>query len=511
MKEKNFNPVKATPIIFVHGLGDTGGAFYYLWEKFAAQGFPVNKMSAILLPRVSTSIDPNGGNTKYGWYTMLSSKPYNRENWLAAGNTVHNKEALKNDIDRLIKVTGAGKVDLVGHSNGTFIIRELLMDPVYAAKVRKAVFISGLADVSGSHDVNIPPRYYQDISSNLPATVEYYAISSEGELDFSGSIWGTPNNNLPFPYKNRMTYFNTNPGYIPSATNHNVPLMDHRRINANDETFSTIYQWLIGKVPKQNPTKPSAANIGGRIVLIEDPGPDITVKYKQAGLKTGGTVKVYYYDPNTGAETEMAGSSIIDTNIGSYLIEKLDPSKYLKIVISANGATSVYFLADKIQYHNLALDFLAPEVLPSDNEKGKVSIDITSLYSFLSRDAYTVTDADTGKQYTRPADTYSGNIMAPGCVDFHQTSDAICCGDPRAYSFVRLQNFGSSNVAIPTNASTWFGGNVWRFDENNPTNYDGKIITITHNLNGVGDKKAQISGDDRQANISNYILYLYRL
>ncbi len=87
--------------------------------------------------------------------------------------------------------------------------------------------------------------------------------------------------------------------------------------------------------------------------------------------------------------------------------------------------------------------------------------------------------------------------------------DAICCGEPRIYNFVRLPNFGSSNVAIPTNASTWFGGNIWRFDENNPTNYAGKIVTITHNLNGVGDKKAQFGGDDRQVNISNYILYLY--
>ena len=471
-----------TPVIFVHGIASIGGdTFYNMYEKFASYGFPENRMCIPLLPRINVG----SLNSNYAWYTAVSVGAYNSSHWQA--NNI-NADTLKETIDQMAPGPDA-KVDLVGHSNGTAVILKLLAKyPSYSVKIRKIVFVSGFADVSAANgfDNIVSDLHHVMPFDDLPANIEYYALSSESDanIDSTEGVYGRPSNSNPDPFDDTIRFWHMDSGDDINETNYNITGMDHQRILTCDESINQVFEWLTGAAPVIQPV-PATVTIGGRIVLA-----GIVNGYSQQGASSG-TVTLKYYDPATGLETGPAGSSSI-SSAGRYSIPGVSTSGYLKMTVQANGGKNVYFFANRINHNSNALDFDAPVPVTSNNANGRISVRIMCRYSYLSYSSYN----------ERSRDLYSGKIEATGCTTKNQSSSCITRTAPSSYLSINLRNYGTTGTAT---------GNIYNFDPYLANNYKSKSVYVTSDLQDTGVKiKVCINGADRMNNIENHIVYLYR-
>lgn len=469
-----------TPVIFVHGLSATGGdSFYNMYEKFCLYGFPESRMAIPLLPRINAG----AFNGNYAWYTPVSPLSYSAAHWTA--NYI-NADSLKEVID-LLAPGPRSKVNLVGHSNGTAVILKLLAKyPVYSGKIKKIVFISGFADLSGADGLD---NIVSDLNScmpfsDLPPDIEYYAISSESDanINLSETIYGRPSKNNLEPFGNTIRYWPMDESDRIVETNFNVTGMDHQAILTSEKTIRQVFTWLTGVSPRVE-VEPALITAGGRIVAASG--------YSQQGVASG-SVKLEYYDPLTGSVTGLAGECAISSG-GRYSISGVSTSRYLKMTVRANADVNVYFFAERIKYNNSALDFNAPERIASDNLNGMVSVQVICRYSYLSSTVYK----------KRRSDSFSGRVRAEGCSEVILDSSCIPMSVPSSYLSINLANFGSTDTTTGT-------GNSFNFDPDALNSYASKNVYFTADLQNMGVKTTvMINGADRSNNIRNHIVYLY--
>ncbi len=471
-----------TPVIFIHGLdGGPGLTYYNMYANFAAQGFPEVRMNAMLVPRIGVAFF--GDPTDYAWPYTDTSSPYDPNLWNHTGNVIYNLPALINAIQDMLKNTGASQVDLVGHSNGTALIRLLLTNPTYAAvasKVRKVVFISGYANVSGSYNLNTINYFLKSVAGDekLPKNIKYYALSSDSDSNI----------NSPNPKEYDTQYgpvwaFST--AVLPSAnvTNKLFVGLDHANVHNDQNAIATVYQWLSGSTFKSL-SWPRYVNIGGMIVNRG------LAPYKQVPQSCG-LVVVKYYDPQTGRESGFAGFSFINSQ-GKYSVSSVDSTKYIKIIVYANDATGVWFLGDNIRFNNNALDLVAPQPIIRFNWDGDVSIEVRTYYEFLSRIGY----------LNKSANSFSGKIITPGFNDIILGNAVLPGGLPSVWQSSVLLNYGITTVDMSLNTYT-FGYNI-------NGAYNSKDIQLVSNLNNKGNITIMVNGADRSQNISDNLLYLYK-
>lgn len=506
-------PSFSTPVIFVHGIDSIGGdTFYNIMEKFEAYGYPASMLSMPLLPRIGIG----ELNVNYAWYTAVSSYNYNADHWLGDASHWHgyyyNEQELMNHIANVMQVTNSSKVDLVGHSNGTCVIRKMLArhKTYFSDKVRKVVFISGFADVSAADgldniasDLNaVSPIADLPLEDSSNTKIEYYALSSESDAnaDNMDVLLGTPENENPAPFDGTGRFWlmddeNNEDGL--EETNWNIVGQDHMGVTTCDETINKVFEWLTGVAPGDLPTL-STVTIGGRIVQsgsvdsYEEFGNAVEA-YEQK-LAPSAEVSINYYDPATGAETGT-WSNPVDLVDGRYTISNVSTAQYVKMKVQAVGidpgnvATNIYFFANKITQNNNALDFNAPVWNTSYVKKGYVSIRIACRYSYLSYYGYA----------ERPNDQFSGEIKS-GAETVTLGNTCLNRLAPMYYPSIYLKNFGYSTI--------FTGGNEYKFSS---TNYGSNNVTVTSDLQNTGSKtKIIINGEDRFNHIENFIVYLYR-
>lgn len=472
-------PVKpdfSTPVIFVHGIESIGGdTFYNMHEKFALYGFPAGMMSIPLMPRIKAGMF----DADYAWYTLFSAARYDASHW--QGNFI-NADALRDAISRAAPHPGE-VVDLVGHSNGTAVILKLLAKyPGYSSRIRKVVFISGFADVSGADGFdNIVTDLHNCMPfDRLPRNIRYYALSSgaDANMDYTDLAYGKPSGGNPPPFDNTIRFWRMDGGNGIIVKNRDIPGMDHQEILTCDESVSQVFEWITGTAPPV-PGTASRVTIGGRIIIVKG--------CTQRGAGEG-SVSLEYYDPSTGLETGSAGSSAISRE-GGYSISSVSTGSYLKMTVNANGGTGVYFFADRIMSSSRALDFYAPEPVTSDNEDGNVSVSVMCRYSYLGPAGYS--QADQG--------LYSGSIAAGGCTVMAQDSTGLGGLMLSVYLSLNLKNYGIT------------AGNNYNFDYLHLNKYASKDVYVTSELHGRGFKNIiRINGSDRINNIENHVVYLYR-
>lgn len=100
------------PIVFVHGFAGSASQFDSQAQRFVANGFPPNKLSAF---------DHDGAGLDIQGFA----------------------DSLDGEIDKVRKEFGVDKVYLIGHSRGTFVSLTYLGDAARAAKVAKVILLDG--------------------------------------------------------------------------------------------------------------------------------------------------------------------------------------------------------------------------------------------------------------------------------------------------------------------------------------------------------------------------------
>lgn len=188
-------------------------------------------------------------------------------------NTITNREAARADlaalVDRALAATGAGQVDLVGHSAGGGLVYEYLADPANAAKVATYVNIaSNPAFAGGEATLPGPPE--------TPVTTLNLYSTADTVVDV---------------------------GEIPGAINIVLNTEDHIECATSDKAFTDVYAFLAGgKQPRTldlaegHPYDPELPRIvSGKALTMGENRP-----------VPGWTVRVYEVDPATGARLATA-------------------------------------------------------------------------------------------------------------------------------------------------------------------------------------------------------------
>lgn len=211
----------ATPIVFAHGFIENGDAFFTQAMRFAANGY--------CLDRIFT----------HDWNTLLASAGWDRE-----------IAQLRDYIDWVLEQTGAGKVDLLGHSMGGHLGFSFLEEEANRLLV--------------AHYVNVA-SWYPDI---IPDGVEILSLSSKGDTMVGESI-------------------------VEGATNVVFEDLDHLQVATSPESFVEIYKFFTGETPEiTEPVPEEPIFVSGRIVSFGLNGP-----------MSGIILNIYAFDPKTGQRT----------------------------------------------------------------------------------------------------------------------------------------------------------------------------------------------------------------
>jgi pimeloyl-ACP methyl ester carboxylesterase len=187
---------KLRPIVFVHGFFGSGSQFETPARRFASNGYPAGHIETHEYDSTFATI------TREQVFAQLDTR-----------------------IARLLQETGADKVDLLGHSLGTFMSQSYLSTPERAAKVAHYVNLDGAG------------------ATALPGGVPTLAVWGEGST--ARAITGAKN----------------------------VYLSDqaHTETVTSPETFTEAFTFFTGREPRTTsilPEPPGQVKLSGRAVLF---------------------------------------------------------------------------------------------------------------------------------------------------------------------------------------------------------------------------------------------------
>ncbi|MGO8987698.1 MAG: alpha/beta fold hydrolase [bacterium] len=271
------------PMIFVHGY--TGSAAQYEWQamRFASNGYPQNYLNAFEYDSVS-----------WGGIFAPPNIPFQTAT-LAA---------LDARIDAIVQQTGADKVELLGHSQGTAVSMAYLSDPARAAKVAHYVNLDG------------------GIAASPPGGVPTLAI------------WGGFGLCVPLYGQAVCT--------ITGADNEICPKCPHNETCTSPVSFAYMYKFFTGHDPVSTDVLPEPGrhiNLAGRAVL-----------YPQNVGVAGATVEIYELNGETGARNHKnpeAIYSIDDTgNFGPF---KAEAGEHYELNIARPGENHHFYIEPRIR------------------------------------------------------------------------------------------------------------------------------------------------------------------
>jgi hypothetical protein len=260
------------PMIFVHGY--TGSAQQFEWQamRFSSNGYPKEYLNAF---------------------------EYDSPNYAANAPAV--LAALDARIDAILQQTGADKVELLGHSLGTYVSQSYLSDPTHAAKV--------------AHYVNLDGR----AATSLPGGVPTLALWAEFRF-----VPGSP---IPT---------------IVGAENYVIPKAPHNETCTSPVSFAYMYKFFTGHDPESTavlPDRDGHIKLAGRAVLFP----------QNAGV-AGATVEIYEVNGKTGARKHRhpeASYPIDETgNFGPFRARAGD---YYEINIARPGGNHHFYIEPRVR------------------------------------------------------------------------------------------------------------------------------------------------------------------
>ena len=205
------------PIVFVHGGAGSGAQYESVARRFASNGYPADRIRTF---------------------------EYDSSSAAAIAAAPAGLDAL---VDALRSQYGVDRVNLVGHSLGTFVDNTYLSNPARAAKIAHYVGVDGASNPTcGVNDPNL----------------DCMGI-------FRGSTGDVGGNNV---------YFNGTQSHVEAET--------------SPQSFAAQYQFFTGKAPETTlilPEPPGQVEIGGR-----------PVNFPQNTGVDGATLRIWEVNPATG-------------------------------------------------------------------------------------------------------------------------------------------------------------------------------------------------------------------
>jgi triacylglycerol lipase len=286
-----------TPIIFVHGNGDSAALWQTTLWRFESNGWPSHLLHALDLP-----------------YPLARDADDKAQ--AGRSSTTEHMLALRAQVESVIQKSGATQVILIGNSRGTFAIRNYICNGGGAQWVSHAILgggpnhgvqaIPGLNDASEFSgagpflkQLNAPKNGQGD---EVCGPTKWMTIRSDNNDKFAqpDGLW--------LGMKGLATLVSFDGPELKGASNVVLPQIDHRETSFSPAAFSASFQFITGNLPVHNIIALEHIELNGKVFgLGVDPLQANSGNFVNNLPLQGAQLSVYAVDANTG---QRLGSAV---------------------------------------------------------------------------------------------------------------------------------------------------------------------------------------------------------
>ena len=283
-------PAEKSPIVFVHGNGDSAALWQTTVWRFESNGWPADRLYPIDLPYPLARDADN--------VTQAGRSP-----------TAEHMAFLRDEVLAVLRRTGARQVVLVGNSRGGNAIRNFICNGGGASLVSHAILGGtpnhGVQAIPGLNEAN-------EFSGTGPFLKQLNAPkNAQGDEVCGPTRWMTirSDNNDKFAQpdgqwlgmKGRATMVGYDGPELKGATNVVIPRIDHRETSYSWPAFEATYRFITGSNPQNRMTRQSEVVLSGRLVgLGVDPLDPASGNFVNNLPLRGARLEVFATDPATG-------------------------------------------------------------------------------------------------------------------------------------------------------------------------------------------------------------------
>jgi triacylglycerol lipase len=314
-----------TPIVFVHGNGDSAALWKTTLWRFESNGWPRERLHAVDLPLPLARDDdtvPQPGRS--------SADEFARH--------------LAVEVDAVLARTGARQVALVGNSRGGLAIRHYVRNFGGASRVSHAV-LGGTPNHGVWADAGFAPRSeFNGAGPFLQALNR--PQGPEGEEVTPGVRWLTLRSDRNDKFAQpEGTWIGrrgqpTNVGFdgpaLKGAEDLVLPRRDHREVSFHPEAFEATYRFIAGRPAQRTEVLPEPRPVLDGRVLGRGPGGVTNAPVGSA------TVEVYVVDPATGARRGAAVHRRTTGDDGRWGPVTVSPTAHHEFVLAVPGEATTH-------------------------------------------------------------------------------------------------------------------------------------------------------------------------
>lgn len=292
------------PVVFVHGNGDTAALWQSTMWRFESNGWPRERLHAIDVP--------------YPLARDADNKPQSGRT-----STAEHMAFLRDEVQAVLKRTGASQVVLVGNSRGGNAIRNFICNGGGQNSVSHAVLGGtpnhGVQAIPGVNEAN-------EFSGTGPFLSQLNAPKNAQGDEVCGPVkWMTirsdKNDKFAQPdglwigMKGKPTHVTFAGPELKGATNVVIPRIDHRETSYSAAAFEATYRFITGRTPDLGIKTETAVVLNGKLVgLGLNPLDAQSGNFVNNLPLAGAHLEVYEVNPSTG---QRNGAAVHQKTVGS--------------------------------------------------------------------------------------------------------------------------------------------------------------------------------------------------
>lgn len=322
-----------TPIVFVHGNGDSAALWQTTLWRFESNGWPRERLHAIDLP-----------------YPL--ARDDDRREQPGRTSTAEHMAFLAAEVDKVRQATGARQVILIGNSRGGYAIRNYLQNGGGAVHVSHAI-LGG----TPNHGVQAIKGYNEgsEFSGTGPFLTALNAPKNPAGDEVSGPVrWMTLRSDGNDKYaqpdglwigqRGKPTFVTAEGPALRGAHNVVLPQADHRETSFSPAAFEATYRFITGKAPQHSEVvAQTKSRLSGKVTgLGLDSADPRSGNFSNNLPLPGSELAIYAVDAQTG---ERRGAPAYAATIGAdgrWGPFEADPKTPYEFVISARGYATTH-------------------------------------------------------------------------------------------------------------------------------------------------------------------------
>lgn len=311
---------ESPPILFVHGNGDTAALWHTTVWRFESNGYDPSRLFAVDMPHPSAP-------------SRNSVPEVNRS------TTEDQRAHLSGEVDRVLRVTAADSLVLVGSSRGGNVIRDYVRNGGGDAKVSLAILCG-----TPNHGVMKSPS---NLDAEFNGSGHFLMGLNEGSEVHEGVRFVTLRSDRNDKYAQPTGEFLGAPGQatgvsfdgpeLEGATNIVLPGLDHREVAFHRNAFRELYRAVTGGPPDTlEIVSEGAPVLDGVVTGYEN---EAATNLPVSGVR----VEVFEIESESGIRRDGPAHSAITQADGRWGPFEASSSSAYELVLSAPGYPTLHY------------------------------------------------------------------------------------------------------------------------------------------------------------------------